>query len=452
MDTTTDTTVPLLSCIMRSAVFDPSLFIGAPFRACPNCQQQEFGTLMISNKTVTRRCRKCWHTETQRLPALQKKIIYLDQMAYSGMAKTFDPVWAAATRSTGEFWARLFDAVERAFKLQLIVCPNSTIHEKESALAAQPTMLRAIYEHLGHGASFEYPTIIHQHQLTVALRAVLAGESPVYDLERSYVIRGDPDQWTERLRISVEMAGLRPEAATERRVRDRSHDAMVKLFERWRTERSKTFNDWYQQERSGSAQSLAILYDTHSDLLRRVYSGQAELSEDVWNPRLEVGLVSTLIHVAREAGLDPQAAHFFVRRFLFSDAAYDAPANDIGALLVAAVARKAASGQRRPPSPGMWNDIVAISSFLPYCDAMFLDNECAALLSEEPLRTKLACFKTRIFSCRTGEDFLQYLSDLEKDAGPEHASVIDSVYGANWSVPYRELFLNARVREARTTA
>jgi hypothetical protein len=100
----------------------------------------------------------------------------------------------------------------------------------------------------------------------------------------------------------------------------------------------------------------------------------------------------------------------------------------------------------------MWNDIVAISSFLPYCDAMFLDNECAALLGEEPLRTKLAGFKTRIFSCRTGENFLQYLSDLEKDAGPEHMSVIDNVYGSNWSVPYRELFLNARVREARSTA
>lgn len=451
MDTTTDTTVPLLSCIMRSAVFDPRVFIGGPFRVCPNCQQQEFGTLMISNKTVTRRCRGCWHTETQRLPALQKKIIYLDQMAYSGMAKTFDPVWAAATRSTGDFWARLFDAVERAFKLQLIVCPNSTIHEKESALAAQPTMLRAIYEHLGHGASFEYPTIIHQHQLTVALRAVLDGKSPTYGLDRDYVIRGNPDQWTERLRISVEMPGLRPDPTTERRVKDRSHDAMVKLFERWQKEKSRTFDDWYQQERPGSAQSFAALYDAHSDLLRRVYSGEAEFSDDVWNPRLEVGLVSTLIHVARETGLDAQAAHSFVARFLFSAAAYDAPANDIGALLVAAIARKAASGQRRPPSPGMWNDIVAIASFLPYCDAMFLDNECAALLGEEPLKTKMASYGTRIFYCRTGGTFLSYLAEIESDAGQEHVALIEKVYGDNWSVPYRELFRNTRARGAQAS-
>ncbi len=120
----------------------------------------------------------------------------------------------------------------------------------------------------------------------------------------------------------------------------------------------------------------------------------------MWNPRLEVGLVSTLIYVARESGLDPQAAHSCVKGFLFSDAAYDAPANDIGALLVAARARKAANGQRRPPSPGMWNDIVAISSFLPYCDAMFLDNECAALVAEEPLRTRLSGFRHESFPLR----------------------------------------------------
>jgi hypothetical protein len=33
-------------------------------------------------------------------------------MVYRGMAKTFDPVWSAVTRSTGDFWAGLFDAIE----------------------------------------------------------------------------------------------------------------------------------------------------------------------------------------------------------------------------------------------------------------------------------------------------------------------------------------------------
>lgn len=435
---------------MRSVAFDPRMFISRPFGRCPNCQAAEFGTLMISNNSVTRRCRSCGHTASQRLPALHKKIVYLDQMAYSGMAKTFDPVWAATTRSPGDYWAHLFDAIERAFKLQLLVCPSSTIHEKESSLAAHPTMLRAIYDHLANGVSFEYPTIIHQHQLTVAFRASLNGTSPSYDVNRSLIVHGNPDAWAERLRISVDASALLPSAAIQREVKDRSHAAMVNYFERWQTEKSRTFNDWYLESRPGSAQAFAALYDDHARLITRVSSGKEAFSEDVWNPRLEVGLVSTLIHVATDAGLDMDGAHSAVGKFLFSELAYDAPANDISALLFAAVARKAASGQQRPPSPGMWNDIVAISSFLPYCDAMFLDNECAAFLAEEPLKTRLAHLGTRIFSSNTGEAFLEYLSILEADAGHEQLAVVESVYGDGWSEPYRELFRSAREREARS--
>jgi hypothetical protein len=97
----------------------------------------------------------------------------------------------------------------------------------------------------------------------------------------------------------------------------------------------------------------------------------------------------------------------------------------------------------------MWNDIVAISSFLPYCDAMFLDNECAGLMREEPLKTKLGHFGTRIFSSRTGDEFLEYLNGLERDAGSDHVRLVAEVYGDDWSVPYRELLVNARQRQAR---
>src|SRR5207245_5305076 len=136
-------------------------------------------------------------------------------------------------------------------------------------------------------------------------------------------------------------------------------------------------------------------------------------------------------------------------QFLFSDAAFDAPANNISALLMAAIARKAANGQKRPPSAGMWNDVTAIATFFPYCDAMFLDNECAGLLREEPLRSKLAKFGTKTFSSKTGDAFLQYLADLEKQAGEAHVQRVADVYGEDWSVPYRELLVHERERETR---
>lgn len=429
--------------------FDPRIFISKPFSACPKCHATEFGSLMISKFTVTRRCRACWHTESQRLPPLHKKLVYLDQMAYSGMAKTLDPVWAATVGPQHPYWAKMFDAVERAYKLQLIVCPESTIHEKESALASQPTMMRRLYEHLSGGVSFEYPTIIHQHQLGVALRTLLTGQAPTYDLLRGLVLHGDPDEWSERLHISVNLSGLQPNAAVLRGVKDRSHAAMVKYFEQWCTEKGKPFDAWYKAERRGHSENYVALFQERLALMKRVTVGEAPLTEEVWNPRLEAEVVSGLIHVAEANGLSMDAAMRTIGSFLFSDAALDAPANDISAMLMAAIARKAANGQRRAPSAGMWNDITAIASFLPYCDAMFLDNECAGLLREEPLRSKLAKFGTRIFSSKTGDGFIAYLTDLEKEAGEDHVELVAEIYGEDWSVPYRDLLIHERERDAR---
>jgi len=375
--------------------------------------------------------------------------VYLDQMVYSNMAKTLDPVWAATTAPQGPFPARLFDALERAFKLQLMVCPNSTLHDKESALASHPTMLRAVYEHLGNGVSFEYPVIIHQHQLGVALRAVLAGKAPRYDLERGLVLHGNPDEWMERIRLSVNLAGLDADPKVQRAAKDRSHAAMLRYFEQWQTEKGKSFDDWYRFERRGHAENFLLLFQERVALMQRVAAGHAPFDEEVWNPRLDAEVVPVLMHVAEQAGCAREDALGVVLKFLCSEAAFDAPANDISALLTAAIARKAASGQRRPPSPGMWNDITAIASFLPYCDAMFLDNECAGLLREEPLRAKLAPFGTRIFSSKTGDAFLAYLSSLEEEAGADHVQLIAEVYGEDWSVPYREILVHERERQAR---
>jgi hypothetical protein len=253
----------------------------------------------------------------------------------------------------------------------------------------------------------------------------------------------------ERIRISVNLDGLQADPKIQRDVKDRSHAAMLQYFEQCRTEKGKGFDDWYQHERRGHAECFVQLFRERATLIKSVSSGEAPFCEDVWNPRLEAEVVTSLMAVAEQEGRRRDEALEMVLSFLFADAAFDAPANDISALLMAAIARKAASGQKRPPSPGMWNDITAIASFLPYCDAMFLDNECAGLLCEEPLRTKLAPFSTRIFSSRTGEEFLGYLAAFEDEAGADHVQLVAEVYGEDWSIPYREILLHERERQRR---
>ena len=134
----------------QSFVFDPRMFITGPRRPCPRCGQAEFGTLSITNNVHTRRCGGCFHYEEETLPPLAKRMIYLDQMVISDIAKKLDPVSRAEKPHVDDFWLEAFDRIDRLVKLQLIVCPNSPIHEVESSYAERyepvlPTPLRGIW-------------------------------------------------------------------------------------------------------------------------------------------------------------------------------------------------------------------------------------------------------------------------------------------------------------------
>ena len=107
--------------------------------------------------------------------------------------------------------------------------------------------------------------------------------------------------------------------------------------------------------------------------------------------------------------------------------------------MYAAIARKAGAGQRRPPTRGFITDVQTISAYLPYCDAMFVDDECRGLLSEEPLKSRLG-YPTRIFSTRTWNDLLSYLDAIEATCTPEHRALVREVYGADWERPFETMY------------
>ena len=108
-------------------------------------------------------------------------------------------------------------------------------------------------------------------------------------------------------------------------------------------------------------------------------------------------------------------------------------------MLYAAIARKAASGRKRLPNQGMANDIKTVSVLLPYCDAIFIDNECDAYLREQPLCDALD-YGTKVFSQNTKDEFLGYLDEIELKASPEHLDKVDEVYGEGWREPFTMLY------------
>jgi hypothetical protein len=138
-------------------------------------------------------------------------------------------------------------------------------------------------------------------------------------------------------------------------------------------------------------------------------------------------------------GLSAADASSKAREYLASPSLRHVPSIKISAMLWAAIARKAASGQRRLPTRGVVNDLRVISSLLPYCDVMFIDNEMRALLNEEPLATELGSY-AKVYSPNNRDDFLSSLDELARSAPDDHLTMVKEVYGEERVRPYMDIF------------
>ena len=120
-----------------------------------------------------------------------------------------------------------------------------------------------------------------------------------------------------------------------------------------------------------------------------------------------------------KAGVDEKHIDSKLIEYFTSDEFMELPVVKISSMLFASMARKAASGKKKLPSSGTFNDTEFISILLPYCDAMFIDKEFDAYLNEEPLKSS-ALNETKIFSQIRKEDFMEYFDDIESSASVSH--------------------------------
>jgi len=111
----------------------------------------------------------------------------------------------------------------------------------------------------------------------------------------------------------------------------------------------------------------------------------------------------------------------------------------IQAMLFAAVARKAAAGQKKSPTRGFFNDVGMISTILPYSDVMFIDNECAGLMAEDPLKSELN-YGAKIFSLSTRDKFDEYLDLILHSVSAAHLRKVREIYGDGWEKPFTGIY------------
>ncbi len=402
---------------------------------------------MICENHYCRRCRECGYPRGSEqaaafpLPVLRKKIIYLDQFAISNMMKALNPQTHAFKKgAVDSLWLELFERVDTLCKSQLIICPDSSLHVDESLLSPHFHALKRLYELLSHGATFFSPEEIKRTQLFGHAKNWALGipEAPLA-LDARAVIHGNVDAWQERLIISVGQRYDEKVIDELRTRRAKVQEALRPVFDRWRSEQGRTFDDWFQEECAAFADITLQLYRAHLDRLRCMSLGQIELTmNDLFAPP-SVLLIESIHHAFRAAGCVEAELWPKTVEYLRSSYLTGIPFLRIHSMMFAAVARKAAAGMKKPLSQGLANDIKMLSALLPYCDAMFIDNECYSYLNEMPLREDVN-YGTVLFCLNNRADFSEYLKSIEDNAPSGHFEKVDEVYGPEWRAPYTTLY------------
>lgn len=423
----------------------PRDFINGPYINCPKCGKDSFGVLMVCERHYCRRCRECFYPRGHEqpavypLPELRKKIIYLDQFAISNMMHALNPETPAHQKGRIDpFWKTLFEKIDSLCKLQLMVCPDSDFHRHESMLSSFYQPLKTMYELLSQGVTFFDHDTIHRFQIIEQLHEWL-GDHDFKKLTVHDVTHGNINAWRDRFMFSIgnfQIPGLVEEI---RNAREQIIENIEPIFKRLQAETDRDFNHWFEEEKKGHATGLCERFDR---ILKRFAAASLGVGPfDPWDlTDFSTVTMLSIVKIIKCHGIEESEAYPKLFEFLRSGTFESAAHIKISAMLWAALARKAAAGRKRLPNRGFSTDVQMISALLPYCDAMFVDNECRGYLTEEPL-CQLE-YGTNVFSYNTKEAFMEYLDSIRSDASAAHIAKVHEVYGEDWEKPFTELYEN----------
>ncbi|MGB9075186.1 MAG: hypothetical protein WCC22_21300 [Terriglobales bacterium] len=425
---------------MPEKEFDPRNLISPPWKTCPACGKDKFGVMIISGSNLMRRCRDCWHKQDYELPKLRKKIIYLDQFVISNLMKLKNPAIKGHPSVAGDpFWRELHDLLFQLRQLQMICCPDSGSHVEESRTAPFNAELKNTYEGLSGGITFNAFDSIKTEQIGELALAWSESREAAFDFDPSRVLSKDPNDWNERFYI---VFGDNPfiSEARLRQVRGELHANIARLFRDVWGKEKHNFEYWYELERTGYQGYLLEAVVKHKREREGAffsYKPGVEPSLEVLDkilPSFQEAIIASIEHIMqfpRNGGMrSPEEQAELGKGFLLRNRIADAPFVKLQSLMFAAIAMRAAQGQKEPPNEGTPTDIDTVTHLLPYCDAMFMDNGCRSLLLDVP--TALRPPETaKVFSLNVKTQFLNYLRSIRDGISAEHVQAIREVYGDN---------------------
>lgn len=429
----------------ESFVFDPRVFITGPFVDCPFCGAAgTFGVLVFGGGNgYTRRCRDCMKDKRFELPALEKKTLYLDQFAVSNLMKVLhaDSRQRLQSRGQAEFWTELFERLDRLVKLQLLVCPSSTAHWEESLPTPVYEQLRRMYEHLSCGVDFNDPDTIQRAQVHQQFLEWVGDQGTAREsITIETITHGDVNRWLDRLSVQARLGDEADFLDEILKARDRTHAGLVSCVERWAAGDRLGFDLYFAEELSAYGPTLWKIYWQRVFKVGAMMNGEAPVDADVAMATSDAEiLVVSLKRDLERRGIPEDERLPTIARFLASDALKQAAFLRISSAMFAAMAVEASLQQAPTPDRGMMTDITTVSTLLPYCDAMFVDNRCHRLLAAATAGAGLD-YTASAFSLAARDELLAWLEALEASASAEHVALVKEIYGNKWLEPYSAMF------------
>lgn len=420
---------------MQNIKINPSMFIHSPYKKCPKCNQEKFGILMILEQSYTRRCCSCFYpggyepAEQFDLPKLDKKIVYLDQFAISEMAKVKkDP-------SQRKDWLELYNLIDGLVLDQVIVCPDSHYHEQESRLSVSLNKdLKDFYEQMSRGITFSNPHDIESSQVYKALKKFVGEDkTETYDFsDGNGAFNNNPNSWQDKIHIRVNLGEDPNEIKRLRLSKEKYLEIMKEHFQGLPNRSKFDFFEEVKVWQVARANAISQLYYNYiKEYIEMCF--RIKPFDPMWflNSPVITELAEQILYFFEGRGVTDKIEQLKrMREFLYSDYFYNIPHVLIGSLFNAGISRKFVYGTRKEPKSGDYYDIQIIEHLLPYCDAMLIDNETRAILTEEPINTELKKrFKTLLFSISKRDEFIGFLRELQNQMSPEIREAVIEVYG-----------------------
>jgi transcription elongation factor Elf1 len=426
---------------MSEKIIDPKNFILPPFYTCPKCKKQQcFGVLSVYENSYIRRCRECWFTKNFLLPSVTKKIIYLDQFAISNISKLLDPnIDEKRKEKTGSFWLELYKRLDFLKKMQVIICPESESHYNESLLSGSYfKRLRKVYTILSHEVSFKAFSSIQRYQILEHAKNWIIGDTKKeLNIIRNHAIYGTVDRWLSRLIIAVQSDREDIDTfsildSSKKEVNYRFNE----VYKKWMVYEDFDFDEHYNFEISTYIKEIQEMHLAY--LYNYINASQGNpIDVDILMADSMPMMVEEIRRIFEKNNIDEMQSLHKLSEY-FSSASFNlVPYINITSLMFSAIARRASNGQKRTPQASIFTDIRTIAVLLPYCDVVFIDNECASLLNEEPVKSRIP-YNTKVFSINSKEKFIEYLDELIRNIPKKHINLVRRVYGESWTKPFIE--------------